>query len=83
MLITNTHEAKATLSALIQKALAGEEVVIARAGEPLVRLTPIERSFATRKAGLFTNDIHFADGWDEEDEEITELMNHQPLFPKD
>ncbi len=35
------HEAKTQLSKLIERALAGEEVVIARHGEPAVRLTPV------------------------------------------
>jgi prevent-host-death family protein len=37
----NIHEAKAKLSSLLDRALAGEEVVIARAGKPLARLTPV------------------------------------------
>jgi prevent-host-death family protein len=37
----NIYEAKAKLSALLDKALAGEEVVIARAGKPLARLTAV------------------------------------------
>jgi prevent-host-death family protein len=34
------HEAKSQLSKLVDAALAGEEVVIARAGKPAVRLIP-------------------------------------------
>jgi prevent-host-death family protein len=37
----NVAEAKAKLSELLDRALAGEEIVIARAGEPLVRLAPV------------------------------------------
>lgn len=37
----NIHEAKTTLSKLIERALAGEEVVIAKAGKPLVRLAAL------------------------------------------
>lgn len=37
----NVYEAKANLSELLERALAGETVVIARAGKPLVRLVPI------------------------------------------
>ena len=40
MIQVNVHEAKTQLSRLIEQALAGEEVVIARAGEPVVRLVP-------------------------------------------
>jgi prevent-host-death family protein len=38
----NIAEAKAKLSSLLDPALAGEEVVIARAGKPLARLTRVE-----------------------------------------
>jgi antitoxin (DNA-binding transcriptional repressor) of toxin-antitoxin stability system len=34
--IVNMHQAKMSLSRLVEKALAGEEVVIARNGEPRV-----------------------------------------------
>lgn len=37
----NVHEAKTHLSRLLEESLAGEDIVIARAGEPLVRLVPI------------------------------------------
>ncbi|WP_300007969.1 type II toxin-antitoxin system prevent-host-death family antitoxin [Pseudonocardia sp.] len=39
----NVAEAKAQLSRLLDAALAGEEVVLARAGTPLVRLVPVQR----------------------------------------
>ena len=39
----NMHEAKTQLSKLVEAALAGEEVVIAKAGKPAVRLVPIPR----------------------------------------
>jgi prevent-host-death family protein len=38
----NVHEAKSQLSRLIEAALAGEEIVIARSGKPAVMLTPIQ-----------------------------------------
>ncbi|MGF1480848.1 MAG: type II toxin-antitoxin system Phd/YefM family antitoxin [Cyanophyceae cyanobacterium] len=38
MKVANIHEAKSNLSKLIESVLAGEEVVIAKAGKPLVRL---------------------------------------------
>jgi len=49
----NVAEAKARLSELIERAEAGEEVVIARAGKPVVRLTPVAP--ADRKLGLFSH----------------------------
>jgi len=47
----NIAEAKAKLSELIDRALAGEEIVIARAGKPLVQLTPVEQ-MTQRQPGL-------------------------------
>jgi prevent-host-death family protein len=38
--IYNMHDAKSNLSKLIEEVLAGESVTIARAGQPLVDLTP-------------------------------------------
>jgi prevent-host-death family protein len=37
----NIHEAKTQLSKLIQRALHGEEVIIAKDGQPVVRLIPL------------------------------------------
>ena len=38
----NLHDAKTHLSRYVDQALGGEEVVIARAGRPLVRLVPVD-----------------------------------------
>lgn len=43
---TNILDAKNRLSQLIKAAQAGEEVVIANRGEPVVRLTPVNRKRA-------------------------------------
>jgi len=48
----NIAEAKAKLSALLDRALAGEEIVIARAGKPLARLVPME-TMTRRKPGAW------------------------------
>ena len=50
----NIAEAKAKLSALLDRALAGEDIVIARAGKPLARLVPVA-ALAPRKPGLLRN----------------------------
>ena len=43
MAIVTIHKAKTQLSKLIARAEAGEEIVIARGNEPVVRLTPVGR----------------------------------------
>jgi prevent-host-death family protein len=37
------HEAKSNLSKLIERGRAGDEVIIAKAGTPIVRLVPVDR----------------------------------------
>jgi prevent-host-death family protein len=46
------HEAKTTLSRLIEKACRGEEVVIARGQDPVARLVPISGRKGHRKLGI-------------------------------
>jgi prevent-host-death family protein len=41
VMVVNIYQAKSQLSALLQKAQAGEEIVIARAGKPVARLMPM------------------------------------------
>lgn len=40
--IVNVHEAKTQLSKLLERAHAGEEVIIAKGGKPYARLCPLE-----------------------------------------
>jgi prevent-host-death family protein len=47
----NIHEAKTQLSRLIAKVEQGEEVVIARAGEPVAKLIRADRSKQRRRLG--------------------------------
>ena len=47
----NLYEAKTNLSRLVDEALSGEEIVIARAGKPLVRLVPCRAEDKPRRPG--------------------------------
>ena len=40
----NIYDAKTQLSRLIDRAAAGEDIVIARAGKPIVRLVPVRQN---------------------------------------
>ena len=48
--IINVHEAKTQLSRLLDKAHAGEEIVLSKAGKPYARLVPLEKP--KRKLGF-------------------------------
>jgi len=51
MPIVKIHHAKTNLSRLIEKACEGEEIIIARGNEPLVRLQPLRGKKGQRKPG--------------------------------
>ena len=48
----NIHMAKTHFSKLLEKALSGNEVIIAKAGKPIAKLVPINDSLEPRKPGL-------------------------------
>ena len=57
MAIIPVHTAKTTLSQLIARAEAGEEIIIARGSEPAVRLVPVTPK-PKRQAGLYKHVAH-------------------------
>ena len=63
--ITNISEAKAQLSSLIKKAMAGQEVIIGKAGKPVVKLVRYDRSTQTRQPGALKGKIAIAEDFDE------------------
>lgn len=71
----NIHEAKSTLSKLIERARSGDEVIIAKAGTPMVRLVPVDRP-AKRIFGSAKGLIKFKKGWNAPmtDREIDEFI---------
>jgi prevent-host-death family protein len=52
MVEVNIHQAKTHLSRLLSRVAAGEEVVIARAGEPIAKLVPFRKSKGKRPLGM-------------------------------
>ncbi|MFH1993563.1 MAG: type II toxin-antitoxin system prevent-host-death family antitoxin [Pseudomonadota bacterium] len=53
------HEAKTKLSKLIPIVLSGEEVVITKAGRPLVKLVPVQEQVGKRQLGPYKGKIKF------------------------
>lgn len=53
----NIHEAKTQFSKLLERAHAGEEVIVAKAGRDFARIVPI-RSDVDRRPGAFKGRIH-------------------------
>ncbi len=67
MQITNISDAKAQLSALIETVLSGKEVIIGKAGKPVVKLVRYERTEEERTPGALRGKIRIADDFDELD----------------
>jgi prevent-host-death family protein len=61
----NIHEAKTHLSRLVERAAAGEEIIIARGGRPIARLMPLGAPQKPRAFGRMRGKIRIADDFDE------------------
>lgn len=70
MKVTNIHEAKTHLSRLVQRAADGEEVIIGKAGKPMVKLVPCQPSDEPRRPGQWRGQITMADDFDQLPPEI-------------
>ena len=73
------HEAKTNLSRLVERALAGEEIVLTRRGEPAVRLVPERpaQGFAALK-GVWKGQARIADDFNELPDDLAEHFGMRP-----
>jgi prevent-host-death family protein len=77
----NIQAAKTHLSRLVEQAIAGEDIVIAKAGKPLVRLTPLVHDQSPRPLGLLRGKIReAADCWDR-DAEVESVFYNGAVQP--
>jgi prevent-host-death family protein len=78
----SVSQAWAELSRLIERALAGEEIVITRRGKPTVRPLPVEQAQPRRKPGalkeLFTVPASF---FDPLPDDIIDAFYESKIFP--
>ena len=73
------HEAKTQLSRLVERAEAGEEVIITRRGKPAARLVPERRGegFASL-AGSWKGRVRIGDDFDELPDDLAESLGVLP-----
>ncbi|MEZ4868637.1 MAG: type II toxin-antitoxin system Phd/YefM family antitoxin [Caldilineaceae bacterium] len=70
------HEAKTHLSKLIQLALEGEEIIIAKGKQPVVKLVALPEARPQRRLGMYPDAIiYIADDFDEP---LTEFVEYMP-----
>jgi prevent-host-death family protein len=61
--VFNMHEAKTNLSRLVERALAGEEIIISRGGVPVARLAPLSMP-GKRTLGQWAGQVRMAEDFD-------------------
>jgi prevent-host-death family protein len=72
----NIHEAKTNLSKLIQEALDGKEVIIAKDNQPLVRLEVLSKAKPQRRIGQAKDLVlYMADDFDASLDDFQEYMS--------
>jgi prevent-host-death family protein len=84
----NIHEAKTHFSKLIERARAGEEIVVAKAGKPVAKLVPYQEADRPqqRRLGGWEGKVTFAAGFDDEawGEEMARLFEgEESSWPDD
>lgn len=69
------HEAKTKLSQLVERAEAGEEIVIARNGKPAVRLVPVAVASSLGEVrGAWRGQVRVAADFDELPDDIADAF---------
>lgn len=77
-------KAKAQFSKLVRLAEQGQEVVIARAGKPVVRLTQLKPEKNPIIFGLLKGKLHVADDFDAPlPDEVLAEFEDGPIFPSE
>ena len=82
MKTVNIHQAKTQLSKLIEEASKGESFIIAKAGKPVVRVTPLSAPTAAqvRRLGFMAGQISVPDDFDRMgQEEIERIFGEETL----
>lgn len=60
----NIHEAKTHFSKLVETAMHGEEIIIARAGKPAARLGPLRETARVISFGLMQGEVEIGEDFD-------------------
>jgi prevent-host-death family protein len=63
-IIYNLYEAKTSLSRLVDRAASGEEIILSKAGKPLAKLVPFQRSARPRQPGGWEGRVRISEDFD-------------------
>jgi prevent-host-death family protein len=78
----NIHEAKTHFSRLLERVALGEEVIIAKAGTPVAKLVPLNKTPRNRVFGSAKGDFTVPDDFNDPDPDLEDLFYNGPLLPK-
>lgn len=81
MKMINIQAAKTHLSRLVEEAAAGEEIILAKAGKPLVRIVPYLPAKVVRKGGQLKGKIWESDDAWAPDSALTDVMTQPAIYP--
>ncbi len=73
-MLVNIHEAKTHLSRLLERAAAGEEIIIGKAGRPVARLVPYREDIGPRQPGSLRGRIWVAEDFDDTPDWLTDAF---------
>lgn len=73
-MIVNMHEAKTHLSRLVERAAAGEEIIIGKAGKPIARLVAFRETRSPRVPGSLKGKVRIADDFGQPDDDLVALF---------
>jgi prevent-host-death family protein len=76
--VVNMYEAKTRLSALVDQAVGGDDVIIARNGKPQARITSLVPAKGKIKYGLFKGKFTVPDDFDTPNPDIEALFYGGP-----
>jgi prevent-host-death family protein len=76
----NIHQAKTHFSQLVERAEAGEEIIIARGGHPCARLVPLAAGSRSSMAGMDAGRIWFAEDFDVTPQDVIDSF-YDSKFP--
>ena len=81
MELIDIEEAGTRLPELVARAFEGEEIIIARAGKPAVRLVPVRETDRPRKGDQWKGKVRIADGFDDLPEDLARAFGVEPSGP--
>lgn len=70
----NIHEAKTQFSKLVERAEAGEEILIARAGRPVAKLVRLTKRTEPREPGAWAGQVRMSTDFDQTPEDLIDAF---------